>query len=369
MALNEEAIWEALRSVKDPETNRNVVALNMIRDLVINEGSVSFRLVFVNPASPVKSEIETAIKHALIKVPGVKKINVDSGQPQQSQLQPKPGEYLSSVQHIIAVASTKGGVGKSTVSVNLAAALAATGARVGLLDADIYGPNIPLMSGAQGAEATVAVYTDQNGQNHELIEPIEINGMKVMSMGFLVHDGQPVMWRGPMLNSALKQFLGQVDWGELDYLVIDLPPGTGDVQLSLLQLTQVSGIVHVTTPQEIALQDVRRGIAMFASQNIPVLGVIENMSFFCCPNCGHEAHIFSSGGADTITSDLRVPLLGKIPLAIEIREAGDTGKPFVLQSPDSPEGRIFTDAAQQLIQILNGTATESFASSPDCGRV
>src|SRR5690606_22001002 len=164
-------------------------------------------------------------------------------------------EYLSTVRHIIAVASAKGGVGKSTVSVNLAAALASTGAKVGLLDADIYGPNIPLTAGAEGAKATVAVYTDSNGQNHEMIEPIEANGMKVMSMGFLVHAGQPVMWRGPMLNSAMRQFLGQVDWGELDYLIIDLPPGTGDVQISLLQMTQVSGIVHVTTPQEVALQD------------------------------------------------------------------------------------------------------------------
>ncbi len=368
MAVNEQAVWEALRKVKDPESLRDLASLNMIQNLKIEDGHVSLSVRLKESAAAKRGQVEAEIKRALIRIPGVKKIDVDMGAPAaDAAAAAKSGEYLSTVRHVVAVASAKGGVGKSTVSVNLAAALAATGAKVGLLDADIYGPNIPLMAGAEGAEPTVAVYTDSKGQNHEMIEPIEVNGMKVMSMGFLVHAGQPVMWRGPMLNSAIRQFLGQVDWGELDYLIIDLPPGTGDVQISLLQMIQVTGIVHVTTPQEVALQDVRRGIAMFASQNVPILGVIENMSFFACPHCGEKTHIFSSGGGQTIGDELNVPVLGVVPLAIEIREAGDAGTPIVLKAPDSVEGRVFKEAADKLIARLAEFSDDVVGSATAAG--
>ena len=237
---------------------------------------------------------------------------------------------------------------------------AQAGHKVGLLDADIYGPNIPLMSGAEGAEPTVAVYEMEDGEKREVIEPIVVNNMKVMSMGFLVHSGQPIVWRGPMLNSALRQFLGQVDWGQLDYLVIDLPPGTGDVQISLLQMARVTGIVHVTTPQEVALQDVRRGVAMFAAHKVPVIGIIENMSFFQCPHCGEKTDIFSHGGGKDIGRDLGVPLLGTVPLNKEIREAGDAGVPIVLKAPESEYGQILIQAAQHLVKIIEAGDNSPF---------
>lgn len=363
MAINEEAIWKALRTVKDPEQGRDVASLNMISDLRINDAQVSLKVDSAKTATNSKAFIEAEIKKAIILVPGVKQVSVDMGTKPAPAGPPRPEDYLKDVKHVIAVASAKGGVGKSTVAVNLAASLANTGWRVGLLDADIYGPNVPLMAGAEGAEPTVAVYTDADGKNHEVIEPIEANGMKVMSMGFLVHAGQPVMWRGPMLNSALRQFLGQVDWGELDYLIIDLPPGTGDVQISLMQMARVTGIVHVTTPQEVALQDVRRGIAMFASQNVPVLGIIENMSFFQCPGCGEKTDIFSHGGGQQIGEELGVPLLGVVPLARDIREAGDSGTPIVLKSPDSPAGVVLIGAAEKLAKIVGAMNTDPVQST------
>ncbi len=377
MALNEEAIWKALRAVKDPIQGRDIASLNMIRDLTIDGTHVNLKVDSAHIANDAKALLEAEIKKAIIMVPGVKQVSVDMGTKPVTAGPARPEDYLKDVKHVIAVASAKGGVGKSTVSVNLAAALAKTGSRVGLLDADIYGPNVPLMAGAEGAEPTVAVYTDDAGKNHEIIEPIVVNGMKVMSMGFLVHAGQPVMWRGPMLNSALRQFLGQVDWGELDYLIIDLPPGTGDVQISLMQMARVTGIVHVTTPQEVALQDVRRGIAMFASQNVPVLGIIENMSFFQCPACGEKTDIFSHGGGRQIGEELGVPLLGVVPLDRDIREAGDSGTPIVLKSPDSPAGVVLIGAAEKLAAIVGGIKTDSgqstrqspFAGGPaDSGR-
>ncbi len=362
MAVNEQAVWEALRKIKDPQQERDLASLNAVRDLKIADGEIILNIALPDPASPHKQQIEAEIKRALIKIPGVKKITTNLAEKKQEK--PNTANLLQGVRHVVAIASAKGGVGKSTVSVNLAAALAQTGAKVGLLDADIYGPNVPLMAGAEGAEPTVAVYTDSAGQTHEMIEPIEVNGMKVMSMGFLVHAGQPVMWRGPMLNSALRQFLGQVDWGELDYLIIDLPPGTGDVQISLLQMTPVSGIVHVTTPQEVALQDVRRGIAMFATQNVPVLGIIENMSFFQCPHCGEKTDVFSHGGGGKISEELGVPVLGTIPLTKDIREAGDSGVPVVIKSPDSEHAKILKEAAQKLIEKLElmNTAQASVGS-------
>lgn len=364
MEVDEQALWKALRGVKDPEHERDITSLNMVSGLTIDGAKVSLKVDARRLASNLRTQMESDIKRALIMVPGVKQIEVDMGNPPASAA-PQPGDTLKSIKHIIAVASAKGGVGKSTVSVNLAASLAKTGARVGLLDADIYGPNVPLMTGVEGAEPTVAVYTESNGRTREMIEPIIANGLKVMSMGFLVRDGQPIMWRGPMLNSAMKQFLGQVDWGELDYLVIDLPPGTGDVQISLLQLTPVSGIVHVTTPQEVALQDVRRGIAMFAAQKVPILGVIENMSFFRCPHCNEETDIFSHGGSKSIIDHLGVPLLATLPLDRNIREAGDTGTPMVIKYPESEAALQMKAATDQVIELLQNISPSVPAGTPN----
>jgi len=362
MDIREDAVWTALKNVREPETNRDVAALNIVQDVKIDGETVRLKVDFSKIEANKHGMLEAAIKRAIIKVAGVKGVEVDSGPKKPTPKgPPDPADMLKNIRHVIAVGSAKGGVGKSTVAVNLAAALARQGLRVGLMDADIYGPNVPLMAGAEGAEPTVAVYSDADGNaQQEYIEPIIVNGMKVMSMGFLVHAGQPIAWRGPMLNSAIRQFLGQVDWGELDYLVIDLPPGTGDVQISLLQMAKVTGIVHVTTPQEVALQDVRRGIAMFASHNVPVLGVVENMSYFECPHCGEKTDIFSHGGGKNVGTEIGVPLLGVLPLRKEIREAGDEGVPVVVKAPDSDYGKILIDAAQHLVKLVNAAEQSPF---------
>lgn len=328
----------------------------MVQDVKIEGDIVRLKADLSKIPANRRSMFEAEIKRAVIRVAGVKGVELEGGPKPSAPTPPNPAEMLQHIRHVIAVASTKGGVGKSTVSVNLAAALAKAGHRVGLLDADIYGPNVPLMSGSEGAEPTVAVYDYEDGKQKEVIEPIVVNGMKVMSMGYLVHPGQPLVWRGPMLNSALRQFLGQVDWGELDYLVIDLPPGTGDVQISLLQMARPSGIVHVTTPQEVALQDVRRGITMFESHKVPVLGIIENMSFFECPHCHERTDVFSHDGGKHIGQELGVPLLGVLPLNREIRVAGDEGVPVVLKAPDSDYGQVLIQAAAHLEKILKNMA-------------
>lgn len=348
--VQEEAVWAALRTVQEPELHRDLVSLNMVRDLVVTEsGEVSLTVVLTTPACPLKSLIESEVKAAVIKVPGVKSVRVGmTSNVTSSGRGPSPAPMTSGIRNIIGVASGKGGVGKSTVAVNLAVSLARSGARVGLLDADIYGPNVPLMTGLHGQQPNVIQADAPDGSKVELIEPIHQYGLKIMSMGFLLGEDQPVVWRGPMLNSALRQFLGQVAWGDLDYLIIDLPPGTGDVQISLIQLAKVTGIVHVTTPQDVALQDVRRGVAMFSQQNIPTLGVVENMSYFECPHCHERTDIFSTGGGERTAQQLGIRFLGAVPLDPEVRAAGDSGMPIVLARPDSPQSRRFMEAAEQL---------------------
>ncbi|RMH27364.1 MAG: iron-sulfur cluster carrier protein ApbC, partial [Candidatus Hydrogenedentota bacterium] len=295
MALSEQAIWDALRTVQEPDLGRDLVSLNMIKDLRISpEGRVSLTVVLTTPACPLKARIESEVQAAVMRVPGVSGVEVQMTSNVTSM--PQRAELLPGVRNIIGVASGKGGVGKSTVSANLAIALAQAGARVGLLDADIYGPNQPLMLGLRDAQPELRLVEAENGEQVEMLLPVEKHGIKIMSMGFLIGEDQPVIWRGPMLNSALRQFLGQVLWGDLDYLVVDLPPGTGDVQISLIQLTRITGIVHVTTPQEVALQDVRKGLMMFQTQGIPLLGIVENMSYFVCPHCSQPTEIFSRGG-------------------------------------------------------------------------
>ncbi|MGI8908721.1 MAG: P-loop NTPase [Candidatus Sumerlaeaceae bacterium] len=359
MPIQEDAVWATLRTIMEPGVQRDLVSLNMIKELKTTDtGEVSLSVSLPEASQPHRATIEREIKGAVIMVSGVKKINVDfGGSPAPSQSArtvpgQQPMEMAKGVRNIVGIASGKGGVGKSTVSVNLASALAQTGARVGLLDADIYGPNVPLMAGLSGAEPTVAVYKQPDGSEIQMIEPLQKHGLKVMSMGFLLQEDQPVVWRGPMLNSALRQFFGQVDWGELDYLIVDLPPGTGDVQISMMQLVKITGIVHVTTPQDVALQDVRRGIAMFQAQNVPLLGIIENMSYFECPHCHERTDVFSHGGGRRIALALGIPFLGEIPLDIKVREAGDAGTPIVLSEPQSPQAQNFIQAARLLADSM-----------------
>ncbi|MGB9691945.1 MAG: Mrp/NBP35 family ATP-binding protein [Candidatus Sumerlaeaceae bacterium] len=342
-----ETLWAALRTVIEPELGRDIVSLNMVRDLqVCDDGKVSVTIVLTTPACPLKAEIQGSVTRALMQIPGVRQVDVQMTANVTSTWTSQ--DLTPGVRNIIGIASAKGGVGKSTVAANLAVALAKLGAKVGLLDADIYGPNIPLMFGLRQAQPEIRTYPQSNGEEIDKLVPVENYGVRVMSMGFLIDEDQPVIWRGPMLNSALRQFLGQVDWGELDYLIVDLPPGTGDVQISLIQLTKITGIVHVTTPQEVALQDVRKGITMFRSQNIALLGIIENMSYFVCPKCGEETAIFSRGGGREVAATYGIPFLGEIPLVPQIREAGDSGMPIVAAAPESQIAQKYVEIATQL---------------------
>lgn len=347
MTVSKELVYAALRTVNDPELHRDLMSLNMVKDVEVSDsGEVSLTVVLTTPACPLKTQIEGEVKAAVMRVPGVKSVKVDMGSNVTATLRPQ--EMARGVRNIIGVAAGKGGVGKSTVAVNLACALTLTGARVGLLDADIYGPNVPLMLGLMNEQPQVTTRRDDAGNEIEMIIPLEKAGVKVMSMGFLIGEDQPVMWRGPMLNSALRQFLGQVDWGELDYLIVDLPPGTGDVHISLIQLVKISGIIHVTTPQDVALQDVRKGIAMYETQRVPQLGIIENMSYFQCPHCDERTEIFAHGGGRRTAQALGMPFLGELPLAPEVRAGGDAGVPIVTADPESVHAKRFVELAQQV---------------------
>lgn len=344
MAITQEQVLDALRQIMDPDLHRDIVSLGFVQDIEINDSTVNFRIVLTTPACPVKAQMEQMAREYVGRIPGVRTVNVQmDAQTIHSHMQ--TADFLPQVRNSIAVSSGKGGVGKTTVSVNLAVALAATGARVGLLDADIYGPNVPIMMGAQDD----AIYADANKK----IVPLERYGVKFISMGFFVDPDEPVVWRGPMLHSAIRQLLAEVAWGELDYFIIDLPPGTGDAQLSITQLLSLSGAVIVTTPQDVALADARKGLAMFDKVNVPVLGIVENMSYFCCPNCGHEFHIFGSEGGSRVAEKYNVPLLGRIPLETAIREGGDIGQPVTAANPDSPVAKAFRETAERLAQQVS----------------
>lgn len=347
MSISREEVLNALRTVNDPELHRDLVSLNMIKDITIDDhGKVGITVTLTTPACPMKSVIEGDVKAAVMRLPGVKKVEVNMTS--NVTATKRPVDVAGSIKNIIGVTSGKGGVGKTTVAVNLALALARSGASVGLLDADIYGPNVPIMLGVLHEQPALRQGKDVSGADVDIIIPVDKFGIKIMSMGFLIDQDQPVVWRGPMLNSVLRQFLGQVDWGTLDYLVVDLPPGTGDVQISLIQLVKLTGVVVVTTPQPVALQDVRKGLGMFKSQNVPILGIIENMSYFCCPHCKERTEIFSHGGGQEMAAYFSVPFLGEIPLAGEVRAGADAGQPLMISSPDSAQGQIFTHVAEHL---------------------
>jgi len=325
-----EAILEALKSVQDPDLHEDIVSLGFIKDLALCDGVAKFTLELTTPACPVKEELKAQAHDAAMSVPGMKQVNVELSAQVKSSL--PPGNQMNGeVRNVIAVTSGKGGVGKTTCAVNLALALAQTGAKVGVLDADVYGPNVPVMMGASKLKPGGAA-------DGKTIVPIPAHGIKIISVGNLVEDGQPVMWRGPMLHRALQQFLQDVLWEDLDYLLVDMPPGTGDAQISLAQLVPLTGAVVVTMPQEVSLTDVRRAIGMCQQVKTPVLGVIENMS----------GEIFGSGGGMKTAQDYEVPYLGSIPLEPNVRSGGDSGLPVVLSAPETEVAEAFRFIAGEL---------------------
>jgi ATP-binding protein involved in chromosome partitioning len=350
-------VLDVLRTVQDPDLRRDLVALGMIQDLEVTaEGAVSFRVVLTTPACPVKEQLETECREKVRRVPGVTKVTVkmDAQVRRQAGAQGAQGgvQVIEGVQHIIAVSSGKGGVGKSTMAVNLALGLALEGARVGIMDADVYGPNLPTMLGV-----TEDPVLEQHPRKGEVFLPPSAQGLKVMSMGFLVKGDQPMVWRGPMLHSVVNQFCHKVNWGELDYLVVDMPPGTGDVQLSLSQLVPVSGVVMVTTPQEVSMQDVRKAVQMFEKVRIPILGIVENMSWFEVPSTSggtpERHYLFGKDGGRHLAEKYRTELLAQIPLVQKVREGGDSGKPVVVSDPSSPVARELREMARKVAQQIS----------------
>ena len=339
--LSVSSVLEILRPVQDPELRKSLVELNMIRNVKIEDGKVSFTLVLTTPACPLREFIVEDCEKAVKKLPGVTDVSVEvtAETPQQKSLPDRNG--VPGIKNIVAVSSGKGGVGKSTVAVNIAVALAQTGAKVGLLDADIYGPNDPTMLGLESAQIKVS-----QGSRGEILEPAFNHGVKLVSMGFLIDRDQPVIWRGPMLNGVIRQFLYQVEWGELDYLIVDMPPGTGDAQLTLTQAVPIAGAVIVTTPQNVALLDSRKGLRMFQQLKVPVLGIIENMSYFIPPDMPSKQYdIFGSGGGSKTAAELEIPLLGCVPLEISTRVGGDNGVPIVVADTDSASAKALKEIA------------------------
>ena len=337
MSLNEitnEIVLTALGEVLDPEIGKDLVSLGMIDNVKIDGTTVNFTVNLTTPACPLRDEIRDSAQSAVQAIEGVTEVNVEMGA--KVPIGHTKSEH-SNIKNVIAVASGKGGVGKSTVAVNLAVILAQKGAKVGLLDADIYGPNIPTMMGVERL----------GGLKDEKMIPAEGHSVKVMSIGFLVKPEQALIWRGPMLHSAIKQFVQDVDWGELDYLVVDLPPGTGDVQLSLNQTLELQGGIIVTLPQQVSLDDALRGINMFQELKVPILGVIENMSYLETPS-GEKMDIFGSGGGEKLAAMTGVPFIGSIPIDPEVRIGGDAGIPVVLSHPDSPVSVVLNDIAEKV---------------------
>jgi ATP-binding protein involved in chromosome partitioning len=342
--VTEQIVLDSLKQIIDPDLRKDIVTLGFIRDLRISGGDVAFRVVLTTPACPVKEQMEseaTEIVRALDGVTSVK-VTMDAEVPQGRGI--ANNVAIQGVKNIIAVSSGKGGVGKSTVAVNLAVALAADGAKVGLMDADVYGPNVPMMLGTGYDQPEVV-----NGQ----LVPIEAHGIKMISMAVLVPPDKPMILRGPMLHGVVRQFLTDVNWGELDYLIVDMPPGTGDVQLSLAQLVPVQGAVVVTTPQEVSLADVRRAVKMFETVNVPVLGVIENMSYFIAPDTGNRYEIFGRGGGLKLCAEYNLNFLGEVPMGMEVREGGDKGVPVVVSFPDSPQSAAFRHVAEEVARQVS----------------
>mgnify|MGYP001271693674 FL=1 len=355
MRITEQQILHALSQVEDPDFKKDLVSLGMIKDLTFSDDNIKFTIELTTPACPMKEKLENDCRNAIAQlVSNEVKVDIDFSS-RVTTLRDVKSDILPSVKNIITVASGKGGVGKSTVAVNLALALLRSGARVGLIDADIYGPSVPTMLGLQSARPTIQKIDDKNK-----IVPVDYLGMQVMSIGFLIQDKQPVAWRGPMATSALRQIITDVLWEDLDYLVLDLPPGTGDIHLTLAQLVPVTGAVVVTTPQEVALADARKAIAFYQleSVHVPVLGVVENMSYFTPPELPDKKYyIFGKGGGRLLAQQFEVPFLGELPIEQDIREGGDFGKPIALQT-STVASKAFEQLAQtvaQQIAVQNAT--------------
>lgn len=365
MAATRETVLTALRSIVDPATGKSVVDNNMVQGLVVRDGHVGFSIEVAASRGEDAEPLRKAAEKVVAELPGVLSVTAvltahrEQGKPQPAaphahgqhghgqQGHAPQAMGIPGVAAIIAVASGKGGVGKSTVAVNLALALSKLGLKTGLLDADIYGPSVPRLLNIKEKPRT------RDGQK---LDPIEKFGLKTMSIGFLVKEDEPMIWRGPMVMSALSQMLADVNWAPLDVLVVDMPPGTGDAQLTIAQRVPLKGAVIVSTPQDIALIDARKGIAMFQKTQIPILGIVENMSVFVCPECGHESHIFGHGGARDTAGTLNVPFLGEIPLVPRIRETSDAGTPIVAEAPESPEAQAFMTLAQTVAGQITGQA-------------
>jgi ATP-binding protein involved in chromosome partitioning len=338
MPVDQAAVLEALKVVKDPDLGRDIVSLGFIKELSVADGRVAFTIELTTPACPVKDLMRDQARAAVMQLPGIGSVDIQMSARVREAVDPSGGRSaVPGIKNVIAVGAGKGGVGKTTVAVNLAIALAKCGSKVGVIDGDIYGPNVPIMLGMKSDLTT-------DGQK---IVPAEKYGLQVISMGFLTKDDAPIIWRGPMLHGALQQFFREVRWVDLDYLVIDMPPGTGDVALSLSQTVPVAGAIVVTTPQQVSLADSVRAVAMYKKLNIPTLGIIENMSYFVCTNCRHEADIFGHGGGERMAAELGVPFLGRIPIYQPIREGSDTGVPLIVSEPDSPAAHAFMAAAER----------------------
>ena len=357
MQITKEGILNALKRVNDPDLHKDLVTLKMIDNIQIDGNKLSVDVILTTPACPLKDKIQSDCEQAIKQdFPNVSEIKIKMTSKVASHANEVKDAILPGVKNTIAIASGKGGVGKSTVAVNLAVALAKDGAKVGLIDADIYGPSIPLM---MGIKEKPRVYQDQETMK---MLPLENFGIKLMSIGFLIDDNAPVIWRGPMASGAVKQFLSDVAWGELDYLIFDMPPGTGDIQLTLAQTIPLTGAVIVTTPQEVSLIDARKGLKMFHRVNVPVLGIIENMSYFIAPDTGNKYDIFGNGGGEKLAEELEAPFLGGIPIDPRIRIGGDKGVPIVFDIPDSVHADIIYSIARNLaaqISIRNANASET----------
>jgi len=351
-SVSKEMVLAALRKVQEPELHKDLISLNMIENLEISGDRVYFKIILTTPACPLKSRIESEARSAVLSIPGVKIVDIkmDSRVPSDGRSR---GLMQLPIRNAVAIASGKGGVGKSTVAVNVAVALAQAGARVGLLDADIYGPNIPTMMGVE----TLPLPTK------EKLIPAEAYCVKLMSIGFLVKPDQPLIWRGPMLHSAIRQLLSDVEWGELDYLIVDLPPGTGDAALSLTQSLPLSGGVIVTLPQQVSLEDARRGMEMFRQLNVPILGVVENMSYLELPD-GSRMDIFGTGGGQQLAKEGNVPFLGTIPMDAKVRTGGDNGRPVIVEYPNSPAALALRCIAEVIAAKISMAALENHTTIP-----
>ena len=352
MSVTPELVQAALKNLVDPNTKMDFVSAKSIKNLRVEEGDISLDIVLGYPAKSQFDSIRKSVINALRELSGVKNVSVNISSQIVAHAVQRGVKLLPGVKNIIAVASGKGGVGKSTTAVNLALALAAEGAQVGILDADIYGPSQPMMLGITGRPDSIEENT---------IEPMEAYGLQASSIGFLIDDDAPMVWRGPMVTSALEQLLRQTRWRDLDYLIVDMPPGTGDIQLTLAQKVPVTGSVIVTTPQDIALLDARKGLKMFEKVGVPIIGIIENMSTYVCTKCGHEEHVFGTGGGEKMCKEYAVDFLGSLPLNLSIREQADAGRPTVVADPDGAISAIYKGIARQ-VAIRVATLSKDMSS-------